>query len=175
MIVAVFSAVLVRLERTTVGRVWAEVWVRVVSIEREVVVPLVEGIEVVKWFGIRVRFRGCIWWRKSAGRVNCAVGLRAGVYRLDHWGAGELQGTWSEKLAGPEKSREKRCWTHTKAPPKNLAVCRTTLCAIVVLTLQLSLPVTQLLLPPKPALEHVRTSTSVGTAPAAISYHGTKK
>ena len=60
-IVMLVSAALVRLERTIVGRVKGEVWVRVVSIEREMVLPLVEGIEVVKWFGIRVRFKGCTW------------------------------------------------------------------------------------------------------------------
>jgi hypothetical protein len=59
------------------------------------------------------------------------------------------------------------------APPKNLAVCNTVLCTVAVLTLQLSLPVTQPLVPL--ALEQVCTWTSAGTAPDAISCHGARK
>jgi hypothetical protein len=44
---------------------------------------------------------------------------------------------------------------------------------VVVLTLQLSLPVTQLLVPL--ALEQLCTWTWAGTAPDAISYHGARK
>jgi hypothetical protein len=61
------------------------------------------------------------------------------------------------------------------APPTKLAVC-TAVCGIVlVLTLQLSQPVTQLPLTLGKAVEQAWTWTSTGTAPDAISYHGARK
>lgn len=61
------------------------------------------------------------------------------------------------------------------APPAKLTVC-TAVCGIVlVLTLQLSQPVTQLPLTLGKAVEQAWTWTSTGTAPDAISYHGARK
>src|SRR5437588_11801771 len=61
------------------------------------------------------------------------------------------------------------------APPIKFTVC-TAVCGIVlVLTLQLSLPVTQLPLTLGTAVGQVWTWTATGTAPAAISYHGARK
>lgn len=55
----VFSALVVpRRARTTVGAAWAERWVIVVSMERVVVV--VEGMEIVRRLGRRVKFRGYV-------------------------------------------------------------------------------------------------------------------
>jgi hypothetical protein len=69
---------------------------------------------------------------------------------------------------------EKQKLTPT-TPPTKLAVC-TTVCGIVlVLTLQLSQPVTQLPLTLGTMVEQVWTWTSAGTAPDAISYHGARK
>lgn len=61
------------------------------------------------------------------------------------------------------------------APPTKLAVCTAVCGTVLVLTLQLSLPVTQLPLTLGTAVEQVWIWTSAGTAPDAISYHGARK
>jgi hypothetical protein len=61
------------------------------------------------------------------------------------------------------------------APPTKLAVCTAVCGTVLVLMLQLSLFITQLLLTLGTAVEQVWTWTSAGTAPDAISYHGARK
>jgi hypothetical protein len=62
-LVTVFSTLLVESltgscrRRKIVGTAWGERWVMVVSMDR--VVVLEDGIEVVRRFGMSIRFKGC--------------------------------------------------------------------------------------------------------------------